>query len=841
MHVAEPEGIVEIRVHGVSGTPPEDMLGDPHPEAVDGDDLARFYRRRDKVATHPLPARTVEAFHWGRMTACSPTRALWLLLAPFGLVNLARYTLPMRMHGSTELGIWPRRVADLALRLVGLALTLLLLTNVAFVAMDLLAWQCAGTAQCVSRASWMPFRDDGSNPYGLRLLVALVAPALLIAMLWWLGRQVYLYRPPEAPGTPAANEPPRKWENEVGSLDAAWFWHTCPRAPILRTLHVVAAIGLLALLVSLSTLSAPQLAPWAPGVLKAAAVVAFASLVLAAILTAVGWQPRELERDPRGEDPIKLPGWLAAWRDLSLAGMVLVAGVAVWAAWHPAKDRYENLPAFEVTLNVLYLTLLLMLPVLAVAIAILKAKTRNGNTTGAEPTAAVPRRFRTLWHGYGAVMITSVAVLLASGFTAGTAMQVTHLIGKQAFLCTPPDCPRDPIAVPDVYQVTAIVWGCLAALLVAALLVWLLGMAAGQAARWIGKSAPGDLMALIRGQYSDAEANGANRTFAKVAKAWRRAALKFLAPRAVTGLAAAGMTVLVGQAIYVTLVLANDRPGFFSKPWQLAELEPSAGWRQLLVILNDAGAWLVTGVVLGLVFIGMRAFRSPQWRRSVGILWDLLAFWPRLAHPIAPPPYGGRAVLALAKRAAAHASKVNVRAVVLSGHSQGSLVSAATVCYLSAVESKTVMSKVCLLTYGSQLQWAFPRLFPAYIGHSKLVEVLHTQLGGRWYNLHRWTDPLGSVVLAYPLEPAKRGFTGQQWPTATSRTKWGRLGEEEPVDQATGDPDVRQIGNEIQLRDPMWMGPQEDRPSAPILAHSGYYDDPAFDKVVAMVVNQTPA
>lgn len=90
--------VVELRVHGVHGTPPEVMLGDPEPLRVAGDDMARFFRRRRLLATPPSGGRprrwrAVEAFHWGRFTSGSPSRALWLALAPFALLNLSRYAL----------------------------------------------------------------------------------------------------------------------------------------------------------------------------------------------------------------------------------------------------------------------------------------------------------------------------------------------------------------------------------------------------------------------------------------------------------------------------------------------------------------------------------------------------------------------------------------------------------------------------------------------------------------------------------------------------------------------------------------------------------------------------
>jgi hypothetical protein len=40
------EGPIELRVHEVSGTPPEAMLDHPHVRRCAGDDEAGFYRRR---------------------------------------------------------------------------------------------------------------------------------------------------------------------------------------------------------------------------------------------------------------------------------------------------------------------------------------------------------------------------------------------------------------------------------------------------------------------------------------------------------------------------------------------------------------------------------------------------------------------------------------------------------------------------------------------------------------------------------------------------------------------------------------------------------------------------
>jgi hypothetical protein len=52
------------------------------------------------------------------MTSGSVPKGLWLLLAPFGVLNLARCTLPMAPGDTSHSAA--RRTADAALRLLGL-------------------------------------------------------------------------------------------------------------------------------------------------------------------------------------------------------------------------------------------------------------------------------------------------------------------------------------------------------------------------------------------------------------------------------------------------------------------------------------------------------------------------------------------------------------------------------------------------------------------------------------------------------------------------------------------------------------------------------------------------
>ncbi|MEP6815411.1 MAG: hypothetical protein ABI873_07680, partial [Marmoricola sp.] len=87
---------VELRVHGVSGTPPEELLDRPHVRQVDGDDRSRFFRAvgADGELLPSPDGHVLEGFHWGSYTSGSWKQSLWLALLPFGLVNMAAFMLP---------------------------------------------------------------------------------------------------------------------------------------------------------------------------------------------------------------------------------------------------------------------------------------------------------------------------------------------------------------------------------------------------------------------------------------------------------------------------------------------------------------------------------------------------------------------------------------------------------------------------------------------------------------------------------------------------------------------------------------------------------------------------
>jgi hypothetical protein len=142
----------------------------------------------------------------------------------------------------------------------------------------------------------------------------------------------------------------------------------------------------------------------------------------------------------------------------------------------------------------------------------------------------------------------------------------------------------------------------------------------------------------------------------------------------------------------------------------------SAPWDRLtwLTALGDLGLWSALGLSLLLVLITSRVRSSASTRRQVGILWDISTFWPRVAHPFAPPCYAERVVPEVTRRVR-DALDSNA-AVVLSAHSQGSTIAVAVASRLSDAE----LRRVRLVTYGSQLRTWFGRIFPGVMGPEAL-------------------------------------------------------------------------------------------------------------------------
>lgn len=131
-------------MHGVGGTTAQEMLGDPRVQLITGDDTAACYRRTDDADAEQRPddyrgEPVREAYCWSNLTSGNGARALWLVLVPFMVANLAHW---MRPAAPSEHPA--QRIYDLLVRILALTLTVLLAAAACEVALDLTAWQCAG-------------------------------------------------------------------------------------------------------------------------------------------------------------------------------------------------------------------------------------------------------------------------------------------------------------------------------------------------------------------------------------------------------------------------------------------------------------------------------------------------------------------------------------------------------------------------------------------------------------------------------------------------------------------------------------------------------------------------
>lgn len=198
---------------------------------------------------------------------------------------------------------------------------------------------------------------------------------------------------------------------------------------------------------------------------------------------------------------------------------------------------------------------------------------------------------------------------------------------------------------------------------------------------------------------------------------------------------------ILAAAFFVTsLVLSLQRIHFNGSlipfDWTRdAKVEDSFLW--------GAAASALAATPLLLVGVMRLSLRSESARRRVGILWDVLTFWPRRFHPFAVRPYSERAVVELRERIRFHLEEGH--AVVVSAHSQGSVLAFAALSSLDADELK----RVAFVSYGSPISTLYSQTFPAYFGEDDRFRLTSALMGGdtdAWRNFHRDTDPIGGPV-----------------------------------------------------------------------------------------------
>ncbi len=738
---------LELRIHGVNNTPPDAMLALPEHavEQFRGDRFGSFWRPRpDKLAELPpehagqVPADVRrEAYSWGGMARSSPGvpgsgvpsvlanvlgRIGWALLLPFGLANVAYWSrkLPDDSTPTTKRMVWWNAGRGAAsTRLFGLGLTVLLVLAVCEVAIDVYAIQCSlpGTT-CKRLPEFLDVLGDPARH--VRVLAASAVPVLLLLgllALTSLSRSRYematmRLKPVRRPGV---------------VLSRSSMWEGSPRIRRLTRLHLAAGCCVVTLVTS-AQLRHPFFV----------VITVLAAIVLAVVMGRVVVTATDCPDVPTTEQ-----GGLWSWLLMISAVLVLVAhGFGLYAiapeftgplwltSWGPPVVTVALLGSVLAAwswrrndakgpLVLLVVFVAFMVATYWVPLAWIGAAVFGGLLAWrARPRAGDEWQ---AWRGAGP------GVLLGLSLTSSVLLAVVLVLTFRGWVGT-------GLRVPVFYSWFSAAFACA--------LVPLVLLVVAQAVTLLSR--------LTKPALLDGEAEPL------VVRTRHVVAVTHRAENVIGVLSTLGVL-----ALLLTVYLSFAAPAW-------------TRWQGVTWVL-DKGDWVtgLAGVAVIGSFVGAGMLTN---RRPLGLLWDLMCFLPRTAHPFAPPCYAERAVPEIADRTREWLDGAPDRRVVLSAHSLGAVLAVAALYALP----KGYLHRVQLLTYGVQLRPYFGRIFPELLGPVVLgtPEVragalfscdpwrrepgatpdrgLTTLLGPSWINLWRRTDYLGFPVHGWEDNPLDR-------------------------------------------------------------------------------------
>jgi hypothetical protein len=401
----------ELRVHGVGGSTPEQVLNSGPATRVAGDAEAGFYTAGDPH---------LEAYCWGNLTSGGATRAFWLLMLPFTLVNASCWMGPRR------------RVNEGAVRLLALSLTATALLAAEGIGTDLIGWQCAARPTCRGRHTWLRFVGHGvmAGP-GRRAAVGTAVPLGVLALLWWLSRRTGRHEQvPPPPG------------NGTAPLEDLTFWYGARQVARLRHLHLSVGLVVVGLGLAFPCLAWDRHHDSGLEAVDAGVVVGL-WLVLVVFSVAV-FVPAVVRRDPPGVRGVAWTAWVQQAAAVLAGTSLLVAVLPDRPGWlgHTAR----SLPGYSDAVTAVFLSQLLGIAFLAGVVA-----------RHRDPAAGA--------RGLGQPLFGALGLLVASVFSAGIAFRSADWLdgGKNPT--------AGPLTVPLAYE-----WAAVALLAVAvpgtALLLW---------------------------------------------------------------------------------------------------------------------------------------------------------------------------------------------------------------------------------------------------------------------------------------------------------------------------------------------------------------------------------
>lgn len=795
----------ELMTHGVSGTTPEVILGAARVTLLPSPNGSQFFTDRDSCS--PYRDRRI-AYRWGQMTSGSLRKTLWVLLLPFALINVATWMLPKQQNGVDRILIG---IVRAVFRIMGVALTALFAVQITIILADLLAAQCPTVPIDAPKEKhcYQWFALDGFE-LAKSIVVGLVAIGLVIGG-WWLTRQNNdddLEDKEALPETlrPTEEQTPDPSIPLIGSEE--FIWAADSSAPPLLTAHAMAALSAVALLL----VGEPG------GGARWSAPLWWLSLVLFAVSVWVAG----CTDDPRssggqtvrgGKESPKFWPVFTGWRGplmVVVSGVVLVGCALFVLPGRIVNDKVSN--GWTGSNNFIWILFIGLAALSTIAFVVVATVVIGGR----QRWATTPREYR-MWLGgvHGPVLAAAAALLGAAGgvaLTSGVIAVVTRgdvkfglfdLVQRSTYTGDR----RKGFDLPSLYPSTAVMWGltvCVSAVigLIWAARLFLAEPGRRQAAKWLQRFA-----------FKPDASRAAETCPCEVAKSqrlqWAAAEVKLNTSRIVA--------VIVSLAVLFGIVTTvNYRP----------IREGNGPLRTWNTVAENVGVIALIFGVVGLLTTLVQAARNPRGKaRSLGVIWDLASFWPRESHPIVPPAYAPRAVRDLTKKTFELLEAQPDARVVLCGHSQGSLLMYSTAYQVIRLRRKTCAHRISLLTYGSQLKWAYGRAFPNVLdfhSHRGLLE----ELGKRWMNMARLTDLLGDMVLAWNLKVGIVQLRGDALSPNDDGVEQGKAADEWAADGGTVH--VVRIGNEILLPDPS----PSDWPALRTRQHSDFVSEPIWPQII---------
>jgi hypothetical protein len=806
------------------------MLEHPNVVQVAGDSITMFYRRWTPAGRGGnAVAWKLEAYSWGGLTEAPLAAAAWILMAPFMFFNLGHFMLPRTKGRRPEQGKdgtqrlsrdrW-HTVATALLRLLAVTATVQFTVCVNSILVNTLAYQ----GKQAHVPAWV--RGFTQRSAHARVDWAVAATAAVIAALWWVS--VATARRYETRVSAAEPE-----LNAKCPLTQPTFWaggQELVRRQ--RSLHAAAACAVTAIIVARPVRSVTG---FRAGVLLIAGLILVTVAVSLCLRLAdrheavLGrkFQPARSSASGRERQPATpATRWC---QGVLLAAVIVLAAAMFTGDWQdPATPRPRTVPGLDTVCVVLLLTQAVLLFALLIVVAVCASKVR--------PAKADPDRDPFL-RGQLTTVIATLGVCFGGLMSALASLFVSRLLGAPVpSRAQPAPAPQHALQVPwPMYAFTAEAFG--------------LAVAAIPVAVWLGirwRRDVNDLLSTNGGQpqsrigayYGTEFGDPDSQQFAvsrrRIARAWATGRITDRIP---------GVALASTFGMVLALALGESALAWWS---------PSVP-RGLVSAESAVGLFLAGALVARL----RSAYKNPAERKTVGALWDVATFWPRAAHPFAPPCYAERAIPELVdrvrvltgtvkknesdpawwaleahRRNADRTLEVATGPLLLTGYSQGSVIAPAVVAQLP----KETVGRVALLTLACPARRLYGRAFPAYFGPFEL-------------------RALASRLAPQPetAEPKRADGTEapRSWPEFCGKLRWRNLVREtdyigswvfEPITDALSETNLQAAVDQ-----PCWDPPaiSADRYPTPaqIHFHSDFWQDPRAtelgDHLIRMLTGPT--